>query len=57
MHAPKLSDADLNLLARALDTLAEQAQVLKANVIGQVQAAQREAAKATEPKPPEKKKK
>lgn len=54
MHAPKLSDADLNLLVRALDTLAEQAQVLKANIVAQVQEAQRAAQKLPE-KPGKKK--
>lgn len=41
MHTPKLSDADLNLIARALDTLSEQAQALKANIVAQVQEAQK----------------
>ena len=50
MHQPKLSDFDLNLIARALDTLAEQTQALKANIVSQVQEAQRAA--ATPPEAP-----
>lgn len=50
MHTVKFSDADLNILARALDTAAEQSIALKNSVVAQVQEAQKAKAK------PEKKK-
>lgn len=53
MHSVRFTDDDLNLLARALDTLSEKSQVLKNGIVAQVQAAQREAEK---PPPKEKKK-
>ncbi len=49
MHSPKFSDFDLNLLARALDTLAEQSAALKNNIVAQVRAAQEEAAEPAKP--------
>lgn len=50
MHTVKLTDVELNLLARSLDTLAEQSQVLKAGIVAQVQEAQRAAAAPSDKK-------
>ena len=40
MHSLKFSTDELNLICRALDTLAEQSQVLKENLTAQVGAEQ-----------------
>lgn len=57
MHAPKLTTEDVNLIARALDTLAEQSTALKNGIVAQIRAAQIEAQKkAAEAAKPAKKK-